>query len=69
MRSERGRPALVASARARCPRSQEKCEHLPEAKQLTRDIYDRIIQINVREQALHLRQDCCCLVTREPDRV
>ena len=45
MRSERGRPALVASARARCPRSQEKCEHLPEAKQLTRDIYDRIIQM------------------------
>jgi hypothetical protein len=45
MRSERGRPALVASARARCPRSQEKCEHLPGAKQLTRDIYDRIIQM------------------------
>jgi hypothetical protein len=26
---ERGRPARVASPKARCPRSQEKCEHLP----------------------------------------
>jgi hypothetical protein len=25
---ERGRPALVASPRVRCPRFQEKCEHL-----------------------------------------
>jgi hypothetical protein len=26
---ERGRPVFVASSRARCPRSQEKCERLP----------------------------------------
>ena len=53
MRSERGRPALVASARARCPRSQEKCEHLPEAKQLTRDIYDCIIQMCENERCTY----------------
>jgi len=27
--AERGRPALVTSTRARCPRSQEKCEPMP----------------------------------------
>jgi hypothetical protein len=50
---EREHPALIASARARYPRSQEKCEHLPGAKQLTRDIYDRIIQMCENERCAY----------------
>ena len=36
--TEQGRPALIASARAKCPRSQEKCEHVPLHHILTSDL-------------------------------
>ena len=35
---EREHPALIASARAKCPRSQEKCEHVPLHHILTSDL-------------------------------